>query len=76
MKDVDLMKACQKGFGDYNGALQDANNLLAECYGTIGRLREDLARCRHQASFCIGNEEGLKQQLEKIRIIANQSINS
>lgn len=76
MKDVEVMKACQKGFGNYNGALQDANNLLAECYGTIGRLREDLARCRHQASFCIGNEEGLKKQLEKVREIAGSSLNT
>ena len=75
MKSIDLMKSCQKGVGNYSGALSDANNLLAECYGAIGRLREDLAACRHQASFCIANEEGLAKQLRKVREIANQGLN-
>lgn len=38
MNNDQIMKLCQRGFGNYNGALDDANNLLAECYGTIGRL--------------------------------------
>lgn len=74
MKSEDIMKACQRGFGDYAGSLDDANNLLAECYGTIGRLREDLARCRQQASYSIGDVDALRSQLNKVREIANDSL--
>ncbi len=40
----------------------------------IERLLEDLARCRHQASYSIGDNEALKAQLEKVREIANESL--
>lgn len=46
MEDEDVMKACQRGFGNYKGALDDANNLLAECYGTIGKLSIELNAAR------------------------------
>ena len=40
-----LMKACQIGCNNLN----DANNLLAECYGRIGRLTEENERLRKDA---------------------------
>ena len=40
-----LMKACQIGCNNLN----DANNLLAECYGRIGRLAEENERLRKDA---------------------------
>lgn len=39
-------------------------------------LKEDLARCRHQASYSIGNEEALANQLAKVREIANEALNT
>lgn len=37
MTPEELMKKCQTGCGGHN-ALDDCNNLLAECYGTIGKM--------------------------------------
>lgn len=42
MTSEEIMKKCQTGFGNYQGALDDANNLLAECYGHIGKLESRL----------------------------------
>ncbi|WP_099431077.1 hypothetical protein [Pseudomonas mosselii] len=33
-----LMKACQRGVAGKGPAIEAANNLLAECYGLIGKL--------------------------------------
>lgn len=44
METNELMRQCQRGFGNYKGALDDANNLLAECYGHIGMLHSQLER--------------------------------
>lgn len=40
----------------------------------IERLIEDLERCRHQASYSVGDSEVLKVHLEKVREIANESL--
>ena len=40
----------------------------------IERLIEDLERCRHQASYSVGDNETLKAHLEKVREIANESL--
>jgi len=40
-----LMKACQIGCSNLN----DANSLLAECYGRLGRLNEENERMRNDA---------------------------
>ena len=37
----DLQKRCQRGATNLN----DANNLLAECYGVLGKLGVALAEC-------------------------------
>ncbi|MCE0860746.1 hypothetical protein LU674_012850 [Pseudomonas alloputida] len=33
-----LMKACQRGVAGKGAAIEEANNLLAECYGLLGKL--------------------------------------
>ena len=42
MTNEQLMKACQIGCNNLN----DANNLLAECYGRIGKLASENERLR------------------------------
>jgi hypothetical protein len=37
-----LMKRCQIGVGGPN-AIDDAHDIMAECYGTLGKLSADLA---------------------------------
>ncbi len=34
----DLMKECQRGVAGKGPAIEAANNLLAECYGLLGKL--------------------------------------
>lgn len=49
--------------------------LQAECEKLskdVAELEEGIARCRQQASYCIGNEEALKNQLSRVRDIANE----
>jgi hypothetical protein len=44
--DVDrLMKRCQIGVGG-RGALDDAHDIMAECYGTLGALMLEVERLR------------------------------
>ena len=40
----------------------------------IAELKEALARCRHQASYSIGDGEALSNQLAKIREIVNEAL--
>lgn len=41
MSDVaELMKRCQRGVGGRN-ALDEAHDIMAECYGTLGRLESE-----------------------------------
>lgn len=46
----------------------------ADAAEEIGRLREGLARCRHQASYSIGCEDALRIQLGKVRDVANEAL--
>jgi len=46
-----VMKRCQIGFGGRN-ALDDAHNLLAECYGTIGALVQERDRLLRGEFIC------------------------
>lgn len=52
-----LMKACQIGCNNLN----DANNLLAECYGRIGKIAEENERLRKDA-----------ERLDELDIIAQR----
>jgi hypothetical protein len=47
MTNEQLMKACQIGCNNLN----DANNLLAECYGRIGKLASENERLRENAKI-------------------------
>ena len=41
MSEVDaLMKRCQRGVGGRN-ALDEAHDIMAECYGTLGKLQSE-----------------------------------
>ena len=37
---AELMKRCQRGVGGRN-ALDEAHDIMAECYGTLGRLESE-----------------------------------
>lgn len=37
---AELMKRCQRGVGGRN-ALDEAHDIMAECYGTLGRLEAE-----------------------------------
>lgn len=54
--------------------LQNGSETAKWAANEIERLREDLARCRHQASYCIGESEALANQLRKVREIVNDSL--
>lgn len=41
-----LMKRCQRGCGGRN-ALEDAHDILAECYGTLGALDHERNRLKN-----------------------------
>lgn len=62
MTSEEIMKKCQTGFGNYAGALDDANNLLAECYGHIGALEnrnkamlQELIECSYELQCLCGH---------------------
>ena len=52
---AELMKRCQRGVGGRN-ALDEAHDIMAECYGTLGRLeaeRDHLKACQENAQLHI-----------------------
>ena len=51
MNDEEIMKRCQRGFGNYKNSLDDANNLLAECYGAIGKLQNELEQFNNNKNW-------------------------
>ena len=54
MSDVDaLMKRCQIGVGGRN-ALDEAHSIMAECYGTLGKLQSENARLREYITKLAG----------------------
>ena len=54
MSDVaELMKRCQRGVGGRN-ALNDAHDIMAECYGTLGRLEAECDAMRQQRNKLAG----------------------
>jgi len=44
-----LMKACQRGVAGKGPAIEAANNLLAECYGLLGKLAAENESLRKDA---------------------------
>ncbi|MGK0158856.1 hypothetical protein [Pseudomonas mosselii] len=50
-----LMKACQRGVAGKGQAIEAANNLLAECYGLLGKLSAENAALRKSLSESIAS---------------------
>jgi len=59
---ADLMKRCQRGVGGRN-ALNDAHDIMAECYGTLGRLEAERDAMRQQLAERDAQIERLQMQL-------------
>ncbi|MDF9756742.1 hypothetical protein [Pseudomonas hunanensis] len=53
-----LMKACQRGVAGKGPAIEAANNLLAECYGVLGKLAAENKGLRKTLSECIASLSG------------------
>jgi hypothetical protein len=51
-----LMKKCQRGVGNYPNALDDANNLLSECYGLLGKCNLRIAFKNSELSYLYGQD--------------------
>ena len=56
-----LMKRCQIGVGGRRNAIDTANNIMAECYGTLGALlkeRNELLRGEYICNKCLLRKDG------------------
>lgn len=68
MSDVDaLMKRCQVGVGGRR-ALDDAHDIMAECYGTLGRMRLEIERLRGEADVMRGWIKDALVPLEYVQV--------
>jgi len=56
MTNGELMTACKKGVGNYKGSMDDANNLLAECYATIGSLDTKYTILKNELEYLYGQD--------------------
>ncbi|WJN52064.1 hypothetical protein [Pseudomonas asiatica] len=54
-----LMKECQRGVAGKGPAIEAANNLLAECYGTMGGLLKVIDGLRAENKRLIEDRDGL-----------------
>lgn len=59
----DLMKRCQRGATNLN----DANNLLAECYGMLGKLGAENKALHRFASTLSGGDAEIAYAYEIIK---------
>lgn len=70
MSDVsELMKRCQRGVGGRN-ALDEAHDIMAECYGTLGRLESERDALRQQLAERDAQIERLQMQLAACGVVA------
>ena len=77
-KVAELMKRCQRGVGGRN-ALDEAHDIMAECYGTLGRLeaeRDHLKACQENAQLHITGlvaerNAALKQRDKLAQVLEN-----
>ncbi|MFE2005739.1 hypothetical protein ACFW6U_10130 [Pseudomonas guariconensis] len=54
-----LMKDCQRGVPGKGSAIETANNLLAECYGTLGGLLKVIDGLRAENKRLVEDRDGL-----------------
>ncbi|TFF38123.1 hypothetical protein [Pseudomonas sp. RIT623] len=57
-----LMKACQRGVAGKGPAIEAANNLLAECYGLLGKLAAE--------------NEALRKDAERYRVLRQADVDT
>lgn len=55
-----LMQACQRGVAGKGPAIEAANNLLAECYGTLGGLLKVIDGLRTENNRLIEDRDGMR----------------
>ena len=63
------MKRCQRGVGGRN-ALDEAHDIMAECYGTLGRLEAERDALRQQLAGQDAEIERLRMQLVACGVVA------
>lgn len=69
-----LMKRCQVGVGGRN-ALDDAHSIMAECYGTLGKLATENAICAEQRKALAAEVERQSSAIKAaIRILASDGV--
>lgn len=66
---ADLMKRCQRGVGGRN-ALDEAHDIMAECYGTLGRLEAERDTLLQQLAERDAQIERLQMQLVACGVVA------
>lgn len=76
MTDQDRIEYFKNEISRLSNQVVDLLNERDQLEAQVQELREDLARCRHQASYCIGGVEALQEQLSKIRLISNKALAS
>ncbi|MBF8703058.1 hypothetical protein [Pseudomonas putida] len=57
-----LMKSCQRGVAGKGQAIEAANNLLAECYGLLGKLAAE--------------NEALRKDAERYRVLRQADLDT
>jgi hypothetical protein len=62
-----LMKKCQRGFGNYPNALDDANNLLSECYGLLGKCNLRMTFKNSELSYLYGQDRVPSSYKQRIK---------
>lgn len=66
---------CETQRADANADENDELRARLSDYKALAeRLKEDLARCRYQASCQIGGEDALRAQLNRIRNIVDEAL--
>ena len=70
---AELMKRCQRGVGGRN-ALDEAHDIMAECYGTLGRLESERDALRQQRDKLAKVLEDVEREHDLIRRMKNCEI--
>lgn len=56
-----LMKDCQRGVAGKGTAIEAANNLLAECYGTLGALLKVIDQIKDESEALAKERDRLRE---------------